>query len=123
MICSEIHKIHPSNNNNFHNHQLLKRHSAFEKTNNKIPNRSTQQRAATAATKAESNEGEMDTGETGLGAGASWAAERTAKRTAVRATMEDAFAIVDRVCTSVCLREFMVFEDAKRLKAQVYELR
>ncbi|KAB2612965.1 hypothetical protein D8674_035281 [Pyrus ussuriensis x Pyrus communis] len=63
----------------------------------------------------------MDTGETGLGAGASWAAERTAKRTAVRATMEDAFAIVDRVCTSVCFREFMVFEDAKRLKAQLKE--
>ncbi|KAM1289238.1 hypothetical protein TB2_016269 [Malus domestica] len=62
-------------------------------------------------------------GESGLGAGDSWAApkaKRTAKRIAMRATTEDAFetAIVDRVRTSVCFQESRVFEDVERLNAQ-----
>ncbi|KAM1237871.1 hypothetical protein TB2_038670 [Malus domestica] len=72
-------------------------------------------------------------GEVGMGAGDSWEApmaERTAKRTAMRATTEDAFetAIVDRVWTSLfgnlkgqgklLVRESRVLEDSERLKAQ-----
>ncbi|KAM1064231.1 hypothetical protein ACFX13_028942 [Malus domestica] len=72
-------------------------------------------------------------GEVGMGAGDSWEApmaERTAKRTAMRATTEDAFetAIVDKVWTSLfgnlkgqgklLVRESRVLEDSERLKAQ-----
>ncbi|KAM1431590.1 hypothetical protein ACFXTH_013752 [Malus domestica] len=92
-------------------------------------------RAVTAvATRVDTNEGEMDAaGEVGMGAGDFWEApmaERTAKRTAMRATTEDAFetAIVDRVWTSLfgnlkgqgklLVRESRVLEDSERLKAQ-----